>query len=438
MANPISQPPEKYQSITDLNELKPGMVIAEDIVNQRGNVLIASGFVVEDTRKLIQFLTLHKVEGLKVRLKPTHTATYPAGTNGSALADPTIKTDEPSVKQASPAKPDLSAPKTAPVTAPDTATDTAEAPLPPVTYADPAIIQAEEERKVRQRRIKETKAFQDRYYEQREAIKSDFEKIVHGDPVTREEMEDRVVGILKSFDSIINVFQLIESIKKDARDLFAHYYHVTLISHYIGTWLNFTPTQMKDLTLSALLHDIGKEQISPELILKRHDLSHDEQLEYQKHVVLGYELVKKYDFITHDMMQAILLHHERSDGSGYPLGLKQDKIPILARVIAVADVYNSLTMANGVEKRRTPFEAVKILESEYMDKLDTRILYIFLNRIGNCFLGQEVKLSDQRVGEIIFVPRIYIYRPIVKLKNNNQLIDLSRPENNKLYIHSFS
>ncbi|MEN1760171.1 HD-GYP domain-containing protein [Anoxynatronum sibiricum] len=436
MANPISQPPEKYQSITDLNELKPGMVIAEDIVNQRGNVLIASGFVVEDTRKLIQFLTLHKVEVLKVRLKPPHTATYPTATNGSALAEPTSKTDEPSVKKESPEKPDLLPQKTAP--APDRTTDSADAALPPVTYADPAIIQAEEERKVRQRRIKETKAFQDRYYEQREAIKSDFEKMVHGDPVTGEEMEGRVVEILKSFDSIINVFQLIESIKKDARDLFAHYYHVTLISHYIGTWLNFTTTQMKDLTLSALLHDIGKEQISPELILKRHDLSLDEQLEYQKHVVLGYELVKKYDFITHDMMQAILLHHERSDGSGYPLGLKQDKIPILARVIAVADVYNSLTMANGVEKRRTPFEAVKILESEYMDKLDTRILYIFLSRIGNCFLGQEVKLSDQRVGEIIFVPRIYIYRPIVKLKNNNQLIDLSRPENNNLYIHSFS
>lgn len=436
MVNPITQPPEKYQTITDLNDLKPGMVIAEDIVNQRGNVLIASGFVVEDTRKLIQFLTLHKVEGLKIRLKSTSKATYPAATNGSALAGPPQETGAAPVKQVSPESPKPSTSKTSqPLPSKQ---EPSESAVPPVTHPDPAVIQAEEERRVRQRRIKETKAFQERYYEQREAIKSDFEKIVHGDPVTREEMEGRVVDILQSFDSIINVFQLIESIKKDARDLFAHYYHVTLISHYIGTWLELNPTQMKDLTLSALLHDIGKEQISPELILKRHDLSHDEQLEYQKHVVLGYELVKKYDFITHDMMQAILLHHERSDGSGYPLGLKQDKIPILARIIAVADVYNSLTMANGVEKRRTPFEAVKVLESEYMDKLDTRILYIFLNRIGNCFLGQEVKLSDQRVGEIIFVPRVYIYRPIIKLKNNNQLVDLSRPENNKLHIHSFN
>lgn len=403
MANPISQPNEQFRTLTNLDELKGGMVIAEDVVNQRGNVLIASGFVVDNAKKLKQFLNLHKVETLKIRVavKPSHS--YTSATKGSTLTSP-VKADQ-------------------------------EAPPPRL---DPAVVQAEEERRYRQKRIQETKAFQNRYYEQRDALKSDFERIVHGDPVTKDELEDRVVEILKSFGGIINVFQLIETIKKDARDLFAHYYHVTLITHYLGTWLNLTPEQMQDLTFAALLHDIGKEQISPDLILNQHNLTEEEQEAYQQHVIMGYELVKKYDFITHGMMQAILLHHERIDGSGYPLGIKGDKIPILAKIVAVSDTYNTLTMPNGKERKKTPFEAVQIMEREYMDKLDPKILYIFLNRIGNCFLGQEVKLNDQRIGEIIFVPRVYVYRPIIKLKTNNQLIDLSDQKNKHVHIHSFA
>lgn len=418
MANPISQPQEQYRTLANLDELKAGMVIAEDVANQRGNVLIAAGFVVDNEKKLKQFLNLHKVETLKIRIPGKPSRSYITATKGGAVTAPDKKSPEEP-----PAPP-------APVKTPD---------LPPApARLDPAVVQAEEERRYRQKRVQETKAFQNRYYEQRDALKSDFEKIVHGDPVTRDELEDRVVDILKSFDGMINVFQLIETIKKDARDLFAHYYHVTLISHYIGTWLNLTAEQLQDLTFAALLHDIGKEQISPDLILRQHDLTEEETEAYQQHVVMGYELVKKYDFITHGMMQAILLHHERIDGSGYPLGIKGDKIPILAKIVAVADVYNSLTMPNGKERKKTPFEAVHIMESEYMDKLDTRILYVFLNRIGNCFLGQEVKLNDQRIGEIIFVPRIYVYRPIVKLKNNNQLLDLSDSKNKHVYIHSFA
>ena len=407
MTNPIVHPEDHYRTLKDLEELKRGMIIAEDIVNQRGNVLITAGFVVEDARKLVQFLSLHKVTEVKIQLKP-----------GSETEPQTILQEPPAEAPEKPAPP--------------------KPPVKPVSLVDPAVIQAEEERRYRQRKIKETRDFQNRYMKQREVIKSDFERIIKGEPVTRDELEDRVVDILKNIDGIVNAFQLIESIKKDSRDLFAHYYHVTLTSHYIGTWMELPPKQMKDLTLSALLHDLGKEQVSPELILKQEELTGDELLEYQKHVVLGYELVKKYDFLTHPMMQAILLHHERFDGSGYPLGLKGEKIPMLARIVAIADVYNTLTIPKGKQRRRTPFEAVRILESEYMNKLDPRILYVFLNRIGNCFLGQEVKLNDQRVGEIIFVPRVNVYRPIIKLKSTNQLIDLSHPDNLSTYIHSFT
>lgn len=452
MSNPISQPREQYLTLGSMEELKAGMVIAEDVINERGNVLIAAGFVVDNEQKLRQFLNLHRVETLKVRVPSKSALVYPAATRGSTLTTPETEKKKPAGALGAPpaAKKPLTPgpllpaePRPQPTPEPTPRPEPKPEPTPRPLSAgiDPAMALAEEEeeeeRRTRQRRMQETKKFQDRYYEQRETLKSDFERIVQGQPITRDELEVSVVNILQSFDSIINVFQLVETIKKDSRDLFAHYYHVTLISHYLGTWLELTPAQMEDLTISALLHDIGKEQLPPDLVLNQQNLTEEETTAYQEHVIMGYEMVKKYDFITRGMMQAILLHHERIDGSGYPLGMKGDKIPILAKIVAVADVYNTLTMASGKDQKKTPFEAVQILERDYMDKLDPRILYVFLHRIGNCFLGQEVKLNDQREGEIIFVPKVYVYRPIIKIKPNNQLIDLSDPKNKHVYIHSF-
>ncbi|SFH79163.1 HD-GYP domain, c-di-GMP phosphodiesterase class II (or its inactivated variant) [Tindallia magadiensis] len=393
MSNPIKEPKESYRTLQNLDELKSGMVIAEDVFNKNGHVLIAAGFVVDDVAKLKQFLTLHKVDQVRIRL---HATKYP------------VKAKKPKQEPVTPAE------------------------------TQPLDLTAREEARLQKKRQMETKAFQDRYQVQKETIKTDFQRMVKGEEVSKDRLEAQVIEILKSYDGTVNVFQLIETIKKDYRDLYAHYYQVTIISHSIGTWLELTPPQMKNLTLSALLHDLGKEQLSPELILAQNKLSTDEELEYQKHVVIGYELAKHYDFINYDMLQAILLHHERSDGSGYPLGLKQEKIPLLARIIAIADVYNTLTSPNSKGEKKTPFEAVKIMESEYMDQLDTRILYIFLNRIGNCFLGQLVHLNDGRVGEVIFVPRVYVYRPIIKLKPTNQLIDLSHRDHQKISIKAFA
>lgn len=393
MSNPIKEPKESYRTLQNLDELKSGMVIAEDVFNKNGHVLIAAGFVVDDVAKLKQFLTLHKVDQVRIRL---HAAKHP------------VKAKKPEQEPVTPAE------------------------------TQPLDLTAREEARLQKKRQMETKAFQDRYQVQKETIKTDFQRMVKGEEVSKDRLEAQVIEILKSYDGTVNVFQLIETIKKDYRDLYAHYYQVTIISHSIGTWLELTPPQMKNLTLSALLHDLGKEQLSPELILAQNKLSTDEELEYQKHVVIGYELAKHYDFINYDMLQAILLHHERSDGSGYPLGLKQEKIPLLARIIAIADVYNTLTSPNSKGEKKTPFEAVKIMESEYMDQLDTRILYIFLNRIGNCFLGQLVHLNDGRVGEVIFVPRVYVYRPIIKLKPTNQLIDLSHRDHQKISIKAFA
>lgn len=394
MTNPIKEPAENYRTLQSLEELKPGMVIAEDVLNSNGHVLIAAGFVVDNTVKLKQFLSLHKVERIRIRLHPKK---YPA------------QTKKPKAEKKSPVVPQ---------TPPD--------------------FTAREEARLQKRRQIETKEFRERYQEHRESIKTEFQRMVKGESVTKESLEKQVIDILKSFEGIVNVFQLVETIKKDHRDLYAHYYQVTIISNAIGNWLGLNAQQMKDLTLSALLHDLGKEQLSPQLILKQMELTPEEALEYQKHVVNGYELARHYDFINHNMLQTILMHHERSDGSGYPLGLKQEKIPMNARIIAISDVYNTLTLPDSKGQRKTPFEAVKILESEYMHLLDTRILYIFLNRIGNCFLGQSVELSDGRSGEIIFIPRVHIYRPIVKLKPTNQLVDLSHPDHKKLLIKAFT
>jgi response regulator RpfG family c-di-GMP phosphodiesterase len=130
----------------------------------------------------------------------------------------------------------------------------------------------------------------------------------------------------------------------DLRDdqLAGHSRRVTLCSINILTRMHGTPEQLKSLAMGAWLHDIGKLAIPDAILFKPDTLSVEERRIIQGHVQIGYDLVKRIPFLTH-AAELILTHHERWDGSGYPLGLKGSGIPLNARIFAVADSLDAMT-----------------------------------------------------------------------------------------------
>ncbi|MBN4069830.1 HD-GYP domain-containing protein, partial [bacterium AH-315-G05] len=262
-----------------------------------------------------------------------------------------------------------------------------------------------------EKEVEEIELFREDYLQVRSRMQNDFEKILQGENIEKEDVHENVGKILDAYGNTMNVFQLMQKME-DLDDItYAHSYNVTLISYSIGKWLKLTKKQLEDLTLASMLLDIGKMKVDSEILNKSENFTSDDFLECKKHVIYSYEAVKNYDFLSQDVKQAILMHHERMDGSGYPLAVKGDKIPLFARIIAIADIYSAITSARPYRGKKTPFQVISMLERDYVQKLDPKILYHFMHRIGSCFVGQQIELSNGKYARIIFVPSQNMYRP---------------------------
>ncbi len=275
------------------------------------------------------------------------------------------------------------------------------------------------------------------FNENKMVLKESFNKFVKGQKIEQQEIEKGISDTLKLSKGNINVFQLMQSVKHLDDITYSHCHNVALVSYSIGQWLDLKENDLQELALSGMLIDIGKIQIDDKLLNKEGKLTNDEFLELKKHSIFSHEIIKGYEFISDRVKKAVLLHHERMDGSGDPLGLKGSKIPLFARIIAIADVYNALISDRPYRDKKTPFEAIRILETEYMDKLDANILYLFLRRVASNYIGQGVILNNGDKGEIIFIPKHNLFRPIIKLKNEEQILDLGHNQYEYLDVVEF-
>ncbi len=155
----------------------------------------------------------------------------------------------------------------------------------------------------------------------------------------------------------------------DARDreTEGHSTRVSRLACLLGEEVGLTDPQIKALERGALLHDIGKIGISDTILHKPGKLTDDEWKIMRIHPDIGARIVEGIPFLQ-DTLAVIRYHHERWDGSGYPVGLKGKEIPIQARIFAVVDVFDALTSKRTYRKKSTPEEAVKYLR-EHSDIL---------------------------------------------------------------------
>jgi HD-GYP domain-containing protein (c-di-GMP phosphodiesterase class II) len=142
----------------------------------------------------------------------------------------------------------------------------------------------------------------------------------------------------------------------------------------------------------------------------------------KKHVDIGYDILKNKQ-IDNRIREAALFHHEKCDGSGYPIGLSGDKIPTFAKILAVADIYDALTADRIYRKAVCPFTAIRMLEEDSFTKLDPKYTLPFLRNVVSSYIHNNVKLDNGEIGEVVMINDRNLSRPIVKI--NNRFIDLS-------------
>jgi putative nucleotidyltransferase with HDIG domain len=145
----------------------------------------------------------------------------------------------------------------------------------------------------------------------------------------------------------------------------------------IAQAMQLPDSEVEDIRVGAFLHDIGKIDVSTDVLRKAAGLTAEEYAEMQKHVDKGEVLVRSVGGILKHVIPMIAYHHERWDGSGYK-GLVGENIPLGARIIAVADTYDAIVTDRAYRQGRTHDEALAIIQSEAGKQFDPRIVKVFL------------------------------------------------------------
>lgn len=246
-----------------------------------------------------------------------------------------------------------------------------------------------------------------------------------------------ITSLLDSFNQIIDkandsasLCQMISMLKDKKEGLYTHCVNVGLYSQILAQWADFTDEETELVTVAGMLHDIGLLKVSEE---RMSNFSFHDELSgknFEKHAVDGYDILRNKN-LDDRIKKAVLTHHERLDGSGFPLHVPGRNIPRTSRVVAIADTYDTLTLKEAHQNTASAFDVLQHLEDLGYGKLDPELLMTFINRISNNLIQHEVVLNNGKVGRVVMNNKYNISRPLIQLENG-EFFDLAK--HNELHI----
>lgn len=256
-------------------------------------------------------------------------------------------------------------------------------------------------------------------------LKGCFQNMRYFQKVPVKQMREIADTAIESLTNSIGVINHLHMVRRKDDYTFHHSTNVAAIAGVLGKWLGYSNDELKKLIMAGLLHDIGKSQVPLEILNKPSALNEVERIKMNLHPALGYELIKDDPDVEEDVKIAILQHHERMNGKGYPNGLPGELIHPFARVVAVADIYDAMTSDRVYRQKITPFAVVEMLVDEMFEKIDPEICTTFLNNVRDYFLGNIVQLNDGREAEVVYLGQFVGARPVVHT-SDGEFIDLEK------------
>lgn len=196
-----------------------------------------------------------------------------------------------------------------------------------------------------------------------------------------------------------------------------HTINTAILISVFARYLKYSKQAVFQLAMGALLHDLGQAKVPQGVINKLGKLNELETKAMKKHVAQGFNLCKGQKGVTPVMLDMIINHHERLDGSGYPRGIKEDKLSKTARMIAIVDAYDAMTADRVFKQGLEPISVLRHLLGQ-KDKYDTLLVQQFIKCMGVHPVGSIVKLTSDRLAIVIEGNKSNPIRPKVKVFYN--------------------
>lgn len=193
---------------------------------------------------------------------------------------------------------------------------------------------------------------------------------------------------------------------------FKHSVDVATMSMIIGKQHGLSESEVYEIGIAGLLHDIGKTKIPNELLNKAGKLTDEEFEVMKKHSLFGYSILQDKEELSESIKYGVLQHHEKLNGNGYPMGMPQDKISEFARIISIADIYDALVTERPYKKAFSPRDAVEMIMA-MTDELDIDVMKSFLASVILYPVGSTVTLSNGEKARVVENKPNCVLRPTV-------------------------
>jgi|GEM_PF-1323358 len=240
-----------------------------------------------------------------------------------------------------------------------------------------------------------------------------------------------------------NMVNLLDVRRKEGY-MFSHAVNTCILSIMTGIAMGYDAKQLDELGLAAILHDVGKTKFSKNVAQQfSYNLTKNEREEYKRHPFYSLEILRRNNNLSVNVLNGCFQHHERWNGSGYPMGVKGQEICEYAQIISIADVYERLIVGMPHRLPTPVYYATAILNKASGEYFNPVIVDKFNQNVAIYPIGKVVRLNNQQSGVILGVDIKNKTIPIVRItsspngKDDNKIIELDLMKNAELFIVDF-
>jgi putative nucleotidyltransferase with HDIG domain len=274
----------------------------------------------------------------------------------------------------------------------------------------------------------------------KETVHNIMEDVRFGRQIKTEEVgqvvDNMIDSIFRNQDALMSLGRL----KEKDEYTYMHSVSVGVLMISFGKHLGLDMQILKEVGVGAMLHDVGKMIVSQVILNKEEKLTEKELAMMRKHAEYSRTILEQTQGITENAINMAAQHHERVDGTGYPLGLKGEEISYYAKAVAIADVYDAMTSKRCYQDKSLPTEVLKKLYEWSSYHYDRTLVEQFIRCVGIYPVGTLVQLESGLVGVIVQNGEKNLLQPIVRIVYNTRdgsyvrlpyEIDLAQPSGKK-------